>query len=303
MNLKNKLSEQRVNMIEETLDKALKQKRLSSLDYERLLTITDETQIERLLSIARKIRDENSKKVLLTPTLSLKNRKNDSLIKDIKLIEELNIPRVNFFRQYNSDEDVINACKTVKQNSNLKTIVSITGEFLFDSIEELSKIGVDTICCNLSTVNNEVFENTAKTDDTLTQRIKLCQNISKNGIGLSSGIVLGIGEDIPDRLKHLRFLSNYSTLEEIPIISYNTYPLFPTKKEDVYPLKEHLKLIAVTRIMYPKMIITIPTPIFKPKCYEAFLNAGADSITTDNILKYEQFLEIIKIIRDCGLNI
>ena len=281
MNLKNKLSEQRVNMIEETLDKALKQKRLSSLDYERLLTITDETQIERLLSIARKIRDENSKKVLLTPTLSLKNRKNDSLIKDIKLIEELNIPRVNFFRQYHGDEDVINACKTVKQNSNLKTIVSITGEFLFDSIEELSKIGVDTICCNLSTVNNEVFENTAKTDDTLTQRIKLCQNISKNGIGLSSGIVLGIGEDIPDRLKHLRFLSNYSTLEEI----------------------EHLKLIAVTRIMYPKMIITIPTPIFKPKCYEAFLNAGADSITTDNILKYEQFLEIIKIIRDCGLNI
>ena len=303
MNLKNKLSEQRVNMIEETLDKALKQKRLSSLDYERLLTITDETQIERLLSIARKIRDENSKKVLLTPTLSLKNRKNDSLIKDIKLIEELNIPRVNFFRQYHGDEDVINACKTVKQNSNLKTIVSITGEFLFDSIEELSKIGVDTICCNLSTVNNEVFENTAKTDDTLTQRIKLCQNISKNGIGLSSGIVLGIGEDIPDRLKHLRFLSNYSTLEEIPIISYNTYPFFPTKKEDVYPLQEHLKLIAVTRIMYPKMIITIPTPIFKPKCYEAFLNAGADSITTDNILKYEQFLEIIKIIRDCGLNI
>ena len=51
------------------------------------------------------------------------------------------------------------------------------------------------------------------------------------------------------------------------------------------------------------MTITIPTPIFKPKCYEAFLNAGADSITTDNILKYEQFLEIIKIINDCGLNI
>ena len=185
----------------------------------------------------------------------------------------------------------------------MKTIVSITGEFLFDSVEELSNIGVDTICCNLGTVNNEVFKNTAKTNDTLTQRIKLCQNISKNGVGLSSGIVLGIGEDIPDRLKHLRFLSNYSTLEEIPIISYNTYPHFPTKKEDVYPLKEHLKLIAVTRIMYPKMTITIPTPIFKPKCYEAFLNAGADSITTDNILKYEQFLEIIKIINDCGLNI
>ena len=297
------LLKQCVNMIEETLNKALKHKRLSSLDYERLLTITDETQIERLLSIARKIRDENSKKVLLTPTLSLKNRTDEGLIKDINLIEELNIPRVNFFRQYNSDEDVINACKIVKQNSDLKTIVSITGEFLFDSVEELSNIGVDTICCNLGTVNNEVFKNTAKTNDTLTQRIKLCQNISKNGVGLSSGIVLGIGEDIPDRLKHLRFLSNYSTLEEIPIISYNTYPLFPTKKEDAYPLKEHLKLIAVTRIMYPKMTITIPTPIFKPKCYEAFLNAGADSITTDNILKYEQFLEIIKIINDCGLNI
>ena len=102
------LLKQCVNMIEETLNKALKHKRLSSLDYERLLTITDETQIERLLSIARKIRDENSKKVLLTPTLSLKNRTDEGLIKDINLIEELNIPRVNFFRQYNSDEEVIN---------------------------------------------------------------------------------------------------------------------------------------------------------------------------------------------------
>ena len=195
-------------MVDAILDKCQKGKNLSSLDYEKLLTLEDENKINQLLNSAKTIRDKYSKKVLLTPTLSIKDKTCEELLACIKRSEELDIPRVNFFRQYETDEDVINACKLVKENTNLKTHVSISGEFSFESIEELSNIGVDTICCNLSTVNNEVFLNNHP-KDTLTQRIKLCQNISKNGIGLSSGLVLGIGEEIPDRLKHLRFLSNY----------------------------------------------------------------------------------------------
>ena len=289
-------------MVDAILDKCQKGKYLSSLDYEKLLTLEDENKINQLLATARAIRDRHSKKVLLTPTLSIKDKTPEELLTCVKRSEELNIPRVNFFRQYESDEDIINTCKLVKENTNLKTHVSISGEFSFDSIEELSNIGVDTICCNLSTVNNEVFQNN-KPKDTLTQRIKLCQNISKNGIGLSSGLVLGIGEDIPDRLKHLRFLSNYRTLEEIPIINYNTYPDLPIKEEQIIPLMEHLKTIAITRIMYPKITITVPLSQYKLELGKYYLEAGANSLVTNYILKYEIFKEIFDMIDECDLEI
>lgn len=289
-------------MVDAILDKCQKGKNLSSLDYEKLLTLEDENKINQLLNTAKAIRDKYSKKVLLTPTLSIKDKTCKELLACIKRSEELDIPRVNFFRQYETDEDVINACKLVKENTNLKTHVSISGEFSFESIEELSNIGVDTICCNLSTVNNEVFQNN-KPKDTLTQRIKLCQNISKNGIGLSSGLVLGIGEDIPDRLKHLRFLSNYRTLEEIPIINYNTYPDLPTKEEQIIPLMEHLKTIAITRIMYPKITITVPLSQYKLELGKYYLEAGANSLVTNYILKYEIFKEIFDMIDECDLEI
>ncbi len=289
-------------MVDAILDKCQKGKNLSSLDYEKLLTLEDENKINQLLNSAKTIRDKYSKKVLLTPTLSIKDKTCEKLLACIKRSEELDIPRVNFFRQYETDEDVINACKLVKENTNLKTHVSISGEFSFESIEELSNIGVDTICCNLSTVNNEVFLNNHP-KDTLTQRIKLCQNISKNGIGLSSGLVLGIGEEIPDRLKHLRFLSNYRTLEEIPIINYNTYPDLPTKEEQIIPLMEHLKTIAITRIMYPKITITVPLSQYKLEYGKYYLDAGANSLVTNDILKYEIFKEILNMIDECGLEI
>lgn len=289
-------------MIDELLDKIQNKEYLSSLDYEKLLTLSDDSQIEKLLNTARKIRDEHFKKILLTPTISIKNIPKEKLIESIEEMEELDIPRVNFFRQYDSDEDVITASKIIKEHTNLKILVNISGEFSFDSIEELSKIGIDTISCNLSTVNTEVFKNN-KPKDTLTQRIKLCQNISQNGIGLSSGLVLGIGEDIHDRLKHLRFLSNFATLEEIPIINFNTYPDFPTSEDQIIPLKEHLKLIAVTRIMYPEMSITIPSPKFKPEYYGQYINAGANSLATNNILTYDEFIEINNVIKDCGFEL
>ena len=289
-------------MIDEILEKSFNNEYLSSLEYERLLKIEDDNELKELLDTARTIRDKYSKTVLLTPSFSMKDKTEEELLSDLKKMEELNIPRINFVREYDEEEDVLNACKFVKANTNLKTVFNLSGEFSFESIEKLAEIGIDTICCNLGTVNTEVFK-AKKTDDTLTQRIRLCQNIVKNGIGLSSGIVLGIGESIPDRLKHLRFLSNYRTLEEIPIINFNTYPNFPTDESQIYPIKEQLKLIAVTRIMYPKMTITIPTPTFNPKYYEDYLNAGANSIATIDSLKYEQYLKIIEIIRNCGLEI
>ena len=87
-------------MIEETLNKALKHKRLSSLDYERLLTITDETQIERLLSIARKIRDENSRKEKFDLNNIFKDNIKNDIIENKDIIQEESLVDVHNIKWY-----------------------------------------------------------------------------------------------------------------------------------------------------------------------------------------------------------
>ena len=51
-------------MIDKILDKIHNKEYLSSLDYEKLLTISEEDQIKQLLNTAKDIRDKHSKKVL-----------------------------------------------------------------------------------------------------------------------------------------------------------------------------------------------------------------------------------------------
>ena len=84
--------------------------------------------------------------------------------------------------------------------------------------------------------------------------------ISNAGIELSSGLLLGLGESMEDRLKHLHYLNNFKTLGEIPIMGFNPYDETPMANHPPFPLKEQLKIIAVTRIMYPEIRITMPTP-------------------------------------------
>ena len=137
--------------------------------------------------------------------------------------------------------------------------------------------------------------------------------ISDAGIELSSGLLLGLGESNEDRIKHLRYLSNFDTLAEIPIMGFNPYEDTPMANHPPFPLKEQLKIIAITRIMYPKIRITVPTPTIGPKNVEYSLNAGANNLATviaDNYPlevkgvgspNYGNYNEVVEVIEDLGL--
>ena len=104
--------------------------------------------------------------------------------------------------------------------------------------------------------------------------------VSDAGIELSSGLLLGLGESAEDRIEHLRFLNNFDTLGEIPIMGFNPYEDTPMANHPPFPLKEQLKFIAVTRIMYPHIRITVPTPTVGPRNVKYTLNAGANNLAT-----------------------
>ncbi len=294
-------------MIDEILNKAKQGKELTDDEFLELLNIEDDEKLEKLFKIACDIRDNQSKLIKLTSTVHLTNKcliqprceycgfaeetsstgyynafykSNEEILTAVKSIQEAHIPRVSCSGGYGfKGKQAVNACKIVKENSNLEILVNVGGDLTEKSVNDLANLGVDTICCNLETINEDVFYQ-RKPGDSLDQRILTCKRVSDIGVGLSSGLLLGLGESKKDRIKHLRYLSNFKTLEEIPIMGFNPYPDTPMEDYPPFPLIEQLKMVAITRIMYPEITITMPTPTVGPENVEFSLRAGANNLAT-----------------------
>ena len=327
-------------MIDEILNKAKQGQELNDEEFLELLKIDDDENLEKLFKLASEIRDNQSKSIKLTSTVHLTNKcqiqprcnycgfaeetstkgyynafykSNEEILNAVKSINQAHIPRVSCSGGYGyKGKHAVNACKIVKENTDLEILVNVGGDLTRESIKKLAELGADTICCNLETINEEVFKET-KPGDSLSQRIETCKLISEAGINLSSGLLLGLGETPEDRIKHLRFLNNFKTLNEIPIMGFNPYDDTPMQNHPPFPLKEQLKIVAVTRIMYPHITITIPTPTVGPENVEYSLNAGANNLATviaDNYPlevkgvgspEYGNYSEVVGVIEKLGL--
>ena len=327
-------------MIDEILKKAENNQKLTDEEFLELLNISNDEDLNKLFETAAKIRDQQSKTIKLTSTIHITNKcqiqprceycgfaeetsskgyynafykSNEEILCAVKSIQEADIPRVSCSGGYGyKGKQAVNACKIVKENSDLEILVNVGGDLTEESINKLAELNTDTICCNLETINEEVFYK-RKPGDSLEQRILTCERISKAGIGLSSGLLLGIGESVEDRLKHLRFLGTFETLEEIPIMGFNPYDDTPMANEEPFPLQEQLKMVAITRIMYPHIRITMPTPTVGPENVEFSLKAGANNLATviaDNYPhevkgvgspEYGNYNEVVNVIEKLGL--
>lgn len=327
-------------MIDDILNKAKNGKELSDDEFLELLAIDDDENLEKLFNTAAEIRDNQSKTIKLTSTVHITNKcqiqprckycgfaeetsskgyfnafykSDEEILKAAKSINEAHIPRVSCSGGYGyKGKQAVNACRIVKENTDLEILVNVGGDLTPQSVQKLSDLGVETICCNLETINEDVFYE-VKPGDSLEQRIETCKLVCNAGIGLSSGLLLGIGESPEDRIKHLRYLGNFKTLKEIPIMGFNPYADTPMANHPPFPLKEQLKIVAVTRIMYPDITITMPTPTVGPENVEYSLKAGANNLATviaDNYPlevkgvgspNYGNYTEVVNVIEKLGL--
>lgn len=294
-------------MIDEILKKAVNNKKISDDEFLQLLKINKEEDLKKLCETAVSIRNKHSKLIKLTSTVHITNKctiqprckycgfapktstegyyesfykTDEEILKAAISIEEAGIPRVSCSGGYGyKGKQAVNATEIVKSNTSLEILVNVGGDLTEKSINKLADLNADTVCCNLETINEDVF-NFVKPGETLNDRIEICQGVSDAGIELSSGLLVGLGESLEDRIAHLRYLNNFETLGEIPIMGFNPYKDTPMANHPPSPLEEQLKIMAVTRIMYPEIRITVPTPTIGPKNVEYSLNAGANNLAT-----------------------
>ncbi|GAA5819364.1 MAG: 5,10-methenyltetrahydromethanopterin hydrogenase cofactor biosynthesis protein HmdB [Methanobrevibacter sp.] len=294
-------------MIDKILDKIYRGKELNKDEIIQLFEIRDEEEFKKLLNTASNIRNSISDDIKLTSTIHLTNvckvtpkckycgfasntskegyyngfyKKNDEILKIAEFVDKTEIPRISCSGAHGyNGRQAIEAAKIVKCKTSLELLVNVGTDLTSSAIKELAKYNTDTICCNLETINEELF-NKLKPGERLKDRIKVCEMVCEEGIELSSGLLIGIGESYEDRVDHLLFLKRFRTLGEIPIMGFNPYKGTPMENHPKCSIEEQMKTIAITRILYPTIRITVPTPTIGPKNVGYSLLAGANNLAT-----------------------
>lgn len=294
-------------MINKILKKGLDGEYLENNEILELFQAKSNDDLNNMFDTAVEIRNNNKNTIKLTSTVHMTNKcqvipkckycgfaagtsqegyynsffkQDEEILEAVLNIEKSGIPRVSCSGAHGFEgTHALRAAQIVKENTSLELLINVGSDLTEAVVEKLAEYKVDTVCCNLETINKKLFFY-LKPGETLKQRIDICEMISNAGIELSSGILIGLGETYQDRINHLKFIKDFETLGEIPLMGFNPYKGTPMEHHPPCSLKEQMKTIAITRILFPEIRITVPTPTIGPENVKYSLMAGADNLAT-----------------------
>lgn len=110
-------------------------------------------------------------------------------------------------------------------------------------------------------------------------RIKTIKDAGKLKIPFTTGLLIGIGETIEERAESLleikRLNDKYGHIQEIIIQNFMPKPGIPMESWGEPSLMEMIKIVAVTRLLFPDTGVQVP-PNLNKRNAQVFLLAGAD---------------------------
>ena len=110
-------------------------------------------------------------------------------------------------------------------------------------------------------------------------RIKTIKNAGKLKIPFTTGLLIGIGETLKDRVESLlelrKIQDKYGHIQEIIIQNFKPKPGIPMEKYAEPSVAEMIKMVVVTKLLFPEVSVQVP-PNLNTKNSQIFLIAGAD---------------------------
>ena len=110
-------------------------------------------------------------------------------------------------------------------------------------------------------------------------RIRTIENAGKLNIPFTTGLLIGIGETIEERAESLleikRMNDKYGHIQEIIIQNFKPKPGIPMESWKEPSVIEMIKMVAVTRLLFPNTGVQVP-PNLNNQNAQVFLLAGAD---------------------------
>lgn len=141
---------------------------------------------------------------------------------------------------------------TVRQVSQLGMEVCVTlGSLGDEEARQLSEAGVTAYNHNIDT-SPEFYPEIVSTH-TFQDRISTIGSVQRSGMALCCGGIIGMGEQVADRLRMLEVLSNFNPPpESVPINCLMAMPGTPLEEQKPLDTFELVRLIATARIALPR---------------------------------------------------
>lgn len=186
------------------------------------------------------------------------------------------------FREVKDNQDFENILTMVTGVKKLGLEACCTLGMLTESqAKRLKDAGLTAYNHNLDTSNE--FYNEVITTRNYEDRLKTIENVSKAGISVCCGGIIGLGEKVSDRLKLLLQLASLDPQpESVPINTLVPVPGTPLENKQQVSVFDWVRIIAIARIILPKAMIRLSAgrlTISKEAQSLAFM-AGANSIFT-----------------------
>lgn len=148
-------------------------------------------------------------------------------------------------------DTILRAFKKMKENTNLK-LCACLGVLTEYAMNKLAAVGVERYNHNLETARS--FYGSIVSTHGYDERIDTIKHAKKAGMEVCSGMIIGLGETIKQRIEH-SFLLRELNVDAVPVNILN--PVKGTKLENAKPLPpmEILKTFAIIRFILPDKII------------------------------------------------
>lgn len=161
------------------------------------------------------------------------------------------------WREVRTSKHFDDILQMVKELNQLNVEVCCTlGMLQEEHAEKLKKAGLKAYNHNLDT--SETFYKEIITTRTYQERLKTLDIVAKAGISVCCGAILGLGETVQDRLEFLHTLTTLKkTPDSIPLNLLTQVSGTPLENEPDVPIWELVKLVATTRIFFPKSLIRL----------------------------------------------
>jgi FO synthase len=109
------------------------------------------------------------------------------------------------------------------------------------------------------------------------KRLRTIEEAGKQSVPFTTGLLIGIGETIEDRVDTLLAIreihQRYGHIQEVIVQNFRVKPEIPMRDWPEPTRGEMLRTVAVARLLMPEMNIQAPPNLFAP-CYDELLDAG-----------------------------
>ncbi|MDO4541953.1 MAG: methylornithine synthase PylB [Bacillota bacterium] len=172
---------------------------------------------------------------------------------------------------------VVSLVKTIKEDTGLPVMVS-PGVVKDEIIEEFAKSGVDFYALYQETYNRELFKNLRIYQD-YDERMHAKEYARSLGMHIEEGLMTGLGETVDDLAQAILDMGSLKA-SQIRVMTFVPQEGTPMEAMESQNHDMELKIIAVMRLLYPRVLIPASLDVEGLDGLESRIMAGCNVVTS-----------------------